>query len=67
MEKQGCVKCGTRDAATKEVSMASGGIGRFMGISPHLFIVVYCKKCGYSEFYNKESTNAANAIDIFFG
>ena len=66
MEKQGCLKCGTRDAAAKEVSMASGVIGRFMGISPRVFVVVSCKKCGYSEFYNKEIKNAANAIDIFF-
>ena len=67
MEKQGCMKCGTRDAATKEVSMAGGGIGRFMGISPHLFTVVSCKKCGYSEFYDKQSTKAANVMDLFFG
>ena len=67
MEKQGCLKCGTRDATTKEVAMTSGNNDEKMDIFPHVIIVVSCKKCGYSEFYNKESTNVANAIDIFFG
>ncbi|NLY78971.1 MAG: hypothetical protein GX072_03410, partial [Lysinibacillus sp.] len=30
-------------------------------------IVVYCKNCGYSEFYNKQSSTASNILDLFFG
>ncbi|PLR78758.1 hypothetical protein CU633_04215 [Bacillus sp. V3-13] len=29
--------------------------------------VVFCKNCGYSKFYNKNSSTASNVIDLFFG
>lgn len=29
--------------------------------------MVYCKNCGYLEFYNKEFLIVGNILDLFFG
>ncbi|KMK75822.1 zinc ribbon domain-containing protein [Alkalihalobacillus pseudalcaliphilus] len=67
MEKSGCMKCGGREVGTKDVAMTGAGLSRFMDIQHNRFLVVFCKSCGYSEFYNKETSTASNVIDLFFG
>jgi len=67
MNQQGCIKCGSRDAATKEVAMTGTGLSKMFDIQKNQFVVVYCKKCGYSEFYNRESSTGSNILDLFFG
>jgi len=67
MNQQGCIKCGSRDAATKEVAMTGTGLSKMFDIQKNQFVVVYCKKCGYSEFYNRESSTGSNLLDLFFG
>ena len=48
MTGKGCVKCGSKDAATKEVAMTGTGLSKMFDIQHNQFVVVYCKKCGYS-------------------
>ncbi|MGI8387305.1 zinc ribbon domain-containing protein [Robertmurraya sp. P23] len=67
MSGQGCVKCGSHDAAQKEVAMTGTGLSKMFDIQHNQFIVVYCKNCGYSEFYNKHSSSTSNILDLFFG
>ncbi|MBB5173295.1 zinc ribbon domain-containing protein [Texcoconibacillus texcoconensis] len=67
MEEKGCIKCGTRDAETKEIATTGTGLSKLFDVQHNRFIVVYCKNCGYSEFYNRETTTASNVIDFFFG
>jgi uncharacterized protein len=67
MSGQGCVKCGSRDAAQKEVAMTGTGLSKMFDIQHNQFIVVYCKNCGYSEFYNKKASATSNILDLFFG
>jgi predicted nucleic-acid-binding Zn-ribbon protein len=67
MEKSGCIKCGANNAATKEIATTGTGLSKMFDIQHNRFIVVYCKNCGYSEFYNKNSSTASNVIDFFFG
>jgi uncharacterized protein len=67
MKKQGCIKCGGTEAATKEIATTGTGLSKMFDIQHNKFIVVYCKNCGYSEFYNKKSSTASNVIDFFFG
>lgn len=67
MNQKGCIKCGGTDAAQKEVAMTGTGLSKVFDIQHNQFIVVYCKNCGYSEFYNKQSSAASNIIDLFFG
>ncbi|WP_044747411.1 zinc ribbon domain-containing protein [Bacillus alveayuensis] len=67
MTNKGCVKCGSTDAGKKEVAMTGTGLSKMFDIQHNQFIVVYCKKCGYSEFYNKNSSTASNILDLFFG
>ncbi|WP_437833344.1 zinc ribbon domain-containing protein (plasmid) [Niallia taxi] len=67
MISKGCLKCGSKDADKKEVAMTGTGLSKMFDIQHNTFIVVYCKKCGYSEFYNKQTSGASNILDLFFG
>jgi len=65
--KRGCMKCGCTDAATESVAMTGTGFSKLFDVQHNEFLVVYCKNCGYSEFYKEESSEASNVIDFFFG
>jgi uncharacterized protein len=67
MSGKGCIKCGSKDAKTKEVAMTGTGLSKMFDIQHNQFIVVYCTNCGYSEFYNKKSSAGSNVLDFFFG
>ncbi|MFT4414308.1 zinc ribbon domain-containing protein [Fredinandcohnia humi] len=67
MNEKGCVKCGSKNAGTKEVAMTGSGLSKMFDIQHNRFTVVFCKNCGYSEFYNKDSSTASNLLDLFFG
>ncbi len=62
----GCVKCGSRDAGQKNVAMTGSGASRLFNVQHNQFTVVYCKDCGYSEFYKRDSSKAKNVLDLFF-
>ncbi|QDP39118.1 zinc ribbon domain-containing protein [Radiobacillus deserti] len=66
-EHKGCMKCGSTDAGQKEVSMSGTGLSKMFDVQHNQFIVVFCKQCGYSEFYNKQSSTGSNILDLFFG
>ncbi|MED3383620.1 zinc ribbon domain-containing protein [Bacillus subtilis] len=67
MDKQGCIKCGSTEAGQKEIATTGTGLSKLFDVQHNRFLVVYCKNCGYSEFYNKESSTAGNILDLFFG
>ncbi|MEQ6377924.1 zinc ribbon domain-containing protein [Bacillaceae bacterium S4-13-58] len=66
-ENKGCIKCGSQDAGQKEVAMTGTGLSKMFDIQNNRFTVVYCKNCGYSEFYNQDSSIGGNVLDFFFG
>ncbi|MBM7621952.1 putative nucleic-acid-binding Zn-ribbon protein [Bacillus tianshenii] len=67
MKEKGCIKCGSTSAGTKEIATTGTGLSKMFDIQHNRFIVVFCKNCGYSEFYNKDTSTASNVIDFFFG
>ncbi|MCA1029685.1 zinc ribbon domain-containing protein [Bacillus timonensis] len=67
MSTKGCIKCGSTDAGSKEVAMTGTGLSKMFDIQHNKFTVVFCKNCGYSEFYNKQSSTSSNLLDLFFG
>lgn len=67
MTEKGCIKCGSRDVGQKEVAMTGSGLSKMFDIQHNRFTVVFCKKCGYSEFYNQKTSTASNILDLFFG
>lgn len=67
MANNGCIKCGSQNAAKKEVAITGTGLSKMFDVQKNEFIVVYCKNCGYSEFYNKQASTASNILDLFFG
>ncbi|UJL45844.1 zinc ribbon domain-containing protein [Virgibacillus sp. NKC19-16] len=64
---KGCIKCGSRDADKKDVAMTGTGLSKMFDVQNNQFTVVFCKNCGYSEFYNKNSSSGSNVFDFFFG
>ena len=67
MSGQGCIKWAREKMpATKDVAMTGTGLSKLFDVQNNQFTVVYCKKCGYSEFYNKKSSTASNILDLFF-
>ncbi len=66
-EQKGCIKCGSTQAGTKDVSMTGTGLSKMFDMQHNQFTVVYCENCGYSEFYNRNSSTASNIFDLFFG
>ncbi|MED1201748.1 zinc ribbon domain-containing protein [Heyndrickxia acidicola] len=67
MSEKGCIKCGSRNAGQKDVAMTGTGLSKIFDVQHNQFTVVYCKNCGYSEFYNKKSSGVSNVLDFFFG
>lgn len=67
MEKKGCVKCGCTEVGTKEIAVTGTGLSKIFDVQNNQFLVVYCKNCGYSEFYNRETSTIDNIIDFFLG
>ncbi|WP_243292609.1 zinc ribbon domain-containing protein [Bacillus sp. FJAT-47783] len=65
--KKGCIKCGCTEAGSKEISTTGTGLSKMFDIQTNQFLVIYCKNCGYSEFYNKEASLGSNVLDLFFG
>lgn len=47
--------------------MTGSGLSKMMDVQNNKFTVVYCKNCGYSEFYNQNASKAGNILDFFFG
>ncbi|MUV38462.1 uncharacterized protein JNUCC1_02300 [Lentibacillus sp. JNUCC-1] len=66
-EQKGCIKCGSTEAGTKDVSMTGSGLSKMFDVQHNQFTVVYCENCGYSEFYNRNSSTGSNIFDLFFG
>ncbi|WP_079525527.1 zinc ribbon domain-containing protein [Halobacillus hunanensis] len=67
MKEQGCVKCGSTEAGSKDVSMTGSGLSKMFDVQNNRFTVVFCKSCGYSEFYNAQASKSSNIFDLFFG
>ncbi|WP_188206756.1 zinc ribbon domain-containing protein [Alkalibacillus aidingensis] len=67
MNERGCIKCGSTDADQKEVAMTGSGLSKMFDVQNNKFRVVFCKNCGYSEFYNAKTSTAGNVFDFFFG
>lgn len=67
MRERGCVKCGGTEVSQKEVAMTGTGLSKLFDVQHNQFLVISCTQCGYSEFYNKQSSEGSNILDLFFG
>ena len=65
--ERGCEKCGSTNAKTKDIAVTGTGFSRIFDVQHNKFTVVYCTDCGFSEFYNRESSVGSNIIDLFLG
>lgn len=64
-DREGCPKCGHREAETDGIAVTGDGLSRYVDYQNREFTVVSCAECGYSEFYRRKG--AGDLIDLFFG
>ena len=50
-----------------KIAMTGTGVSRYLNVQHNQFKAVSCKKCGYTEMYKINSSNAENIVDLFFG
>ncbi len=41
-QEKGCMKCGSRDAGTKEISTSGTGLSKMFDVQHNKFVVVFC-------------------------
>lgn len=62
-----CPKCDHHLHESGEVRTAGGAISAIFDIATERFLYVACCKCGYTEFYKKETGQGSIFLDAFIG
>ncbi|ALL00791.1 hypothetical protein Pyrde_0741 [Pyrodictium delaneyi] len=66
-----CPKCGSMEIIVNEHAFTGTGLSRLLDWQSYEYVAVTCKKCGYTEFYNKailgDERNAVKILDLIFG
>ncbi|MGO0062530.1 zinc ribbon domain-containing protein [Brevibacillus fluminis] len=65
-EAKGCPKCGGSSVSISEMSATGGMLSRMFDVQHQQFEVVSCDRCGYSEFYKRNSSFGKSLLDLFF-
>lgn len=65
-EQKGCIKCGSTQATSKNVSMAGSGLSKMFDIEHNNFVAISCDHCGYTEFYTNRNNRGNDLLDLFF-
>lgn len=60
-----CIKCGHKENEINSVSTPSKGLASFFNFDSQKLFQVYCRKCGYSQFFNKTFLMAAYKNDFY--
>jgi len=58
-----CVKCESKEYIHEEIT-TSGGLSKFFDVQNKKFEAVSCSKCGFTEFYKKETNIFENFLDF---
>ena len=70
-EKFSCPKCDSKGGKTHEIAMTGTGLSKIIDVQYNEFLIVYCTKCGYTEFYNLDVISGGNftmnLLDVLFG
>jgi len=64
-------KCGSMEIIVNEHASTGTGLSRLLDWQSYEYVAVACKKCGYTEFYNKailgDERNAVKILDLILG
>ena len=60
-----CSKCGNTEYDSGEIRAAGGFWTKIFNVQNRKFITLSCKKCGFTELYNKaKARTAENVLDF---
>jgi predicted nucleic-acid-binding Zn-ribbon protein len=62
-----CHRCGCETFHKGEARVSTGFLGRFFNVSSGRFITASCNRCGYTEFYKRDSSTVGNILDYLGG
>lgn len=62
-----CMKCNGTEFETDEIRATGSGFSRYFDVQNKCFVAVSCKRCGYTEFYKKNTGGAGDILDYFMG
>jgi predicted nucleic-acid-binding Zn-ribbon protein len=70
-ERFTCSKCKHRGGNAKRIATTGSGLSKLFDIQHNQFMVVSCRQCGFTEFYDPKVLEGArrlgNILDVIFG
>ena len=60
-----CPKCGNRTYQTDEFRATGGIFSKIFDVQNKKYSAVTCDKCGFTEFYKRDSSTLGNVFDFF--
>lgn len=59
-----CMKCGNTSYEKDEIRTTGGNLSKLFDVQNKKFVVISCKKCGFSELYKASTSIAMNILDF---
>jgi predicted nucleic-acid-binding Zn-ribbon protein len=62
-----CDRCGCTTYSRGEARVATSFLGRLFNVESGRFVTASCNRCGYTDFYKRDSSMAGNILDFLQG
>lgn len=62
-----CLRCGCHTYSRGEARVATGFWGRLFKLERGRFVTASCNRCGYTEFYKRDSSAVGDILDFLHG
>jgi predicted nucleic-acid-binding Zn-ribbon protein len=62
-----CGKCGHRKADPGEMRTSAGTLTALVDIDSRRYAYLACRRCGYTEFYQRQADTAFKLFDFLLG
>ena len=65
--KYRCLRCGGETYSRGEARVATGFWSRLFNLERGRFLTASCNRCGYTDFYKRDSSAVGNLLDFLHG
>lgn len=62
-----CPKCGHNGYEQDQFQATGGTFAKLFDVQNKKFVTVSCTRCGYTEIYKRQSSDALDVLDFFIG
>jgi len=59
-----CHRCGCGTFSKGEARVATSFLGRLFNVESGRFVTASCNRCGYTEFYKRDSSTIGSILDF---